>query len=843
MKPFPQSFKKNVPVIVLLMLVVAGLLPIASASAPMHKIAVDVTENTPNVVRATQSNIVINEIHSYGSGNEEWVELYNPSSSPADYTDLKLTDQDGNTVNLSAIHDDNGNPILPLPANNYIVIYFGKGVNKTNYNKYTDPITGAQTGNATIHMGWNRNVLNDDGDDLLLYNGTYGTKNCEYLDYVVYSNGGPNSDIDQPPMGSNIYFKRDGTGYNGYAPAPGPDESISLVPNGDDTHSASSWYITRRIVSNGRYDNSMTPGMRNANILLIHTYDISPTNQTQGTEKAVIKYTLSAIGGNVGIYKTFVHVNGTIEDDELTSGLYLDNPSDPDGVWDTGDQMLTTGYATYSGHNTTFSTPNIYVSTMKPITLFITVKLSKNASIFHNYSLELVDMDTGMWPDNIHTNEVYFVNKIQTKYVKISPIDQVPPYVVNVHYDRKMPLGPGIHSVTITFDKPMDTRILPNVTYGIIGDEYTIHGKWESNTVWSGEFRISSSGPHGELTLLVKNAKDVAWNVMVPYQGKFYVDTQRPYVENIEYSSVPPYPAGFPVNITLTFSEPVSSPTAVIKEGKRIMVYAQVFPYNSTVYYVHFTTQASWRTGNYTLTVFNATDVAGNPMYTYSTNFVVDTSPPTISYIEFQTTAVEGQNVTFQIYATDNYKVKAVWAVYNYHGERVQVQATRAGGYWTFQVVGGAVVPGSTDVTIYVQDQAGNIFKDEETISVIPWWQAMWWLWVVLAIVIGFILYLVYDYVRRVKLREQLGEDMVPESIIVRVGKAVKRPAKQKKKKEKKEKKKSEEEEEEEEYVPPPAIEAPPSAPASPPVEESEEVPEVPYEEDYLNEETIERDE
>ncbi len=846
MKTHSQKFKKIVLGFILLAVIVSGLMPIthaARASGAAFGVASYsslhnsyLTSTNSRASKELNGTLVINEIYSYGAGNQEWVELYNPRNKPTNFTDLKLTDQDGNTLNLSALRDDNGNPILPVPPNNYVIIYFGKGKNESDYS-YTPNVAG----NATIHTWWNRDVLNDDGDDLLLYNGTYGTKNCWYVDYVVYSNGGPNSDIDQPPMGSKIRFARDGSGFNGYAPAPGYDESVALVPNGQDNHSASSWYIMRHIVK-GRYDNSITPGFKNANILKIRTYDISPLNQTQGSEKAVIKYTLQAIGGPVKVYTTYLHVNGTIKDYELIGGLYEDY--NQDGIWDTGDQQLGY-YQSFSGHNVSFNTPNTQVTPLSPKTLFITVKLSRNASIFHNFSLELVDMDTGTWADYKYTNEVYFINKVQTRYVKISPIDQTPPYVTYVHFNGSMPLGPGWHNVTVYFDEPMDTRIQPNVTYGLDGYEYPILGDWLNSTAWAGRFNITRLGPHGNLTVMVRNAKDVFWNVMIPYAHQFKVDTIKPYIANITYSSLPPYPAGMPVNITLTFSENVTNVMAFILKNNVVKYNVNVYSVNSTVYHLHFTTQVSWKSGPYTLYVFNATDSAGNIMNDFKTNFTVDTALPAISFIEHPSSVVEGNNATFLVYATDNTGIKRVWAVYTYNGEQVKVEATKVGEYWTFQVVGGAALPPSVTVDIYIQDSAGNVFKDEEAITVIPWWQSVWWLWVILAIVIGFILYLVYDYVRRVKLREQLGEEMVPESVIMRMAHAMKRSGKEKKpkKKKKKKSKQSEEEEEEEEevYAPPPEI--PPAPVQAPRSEEIPEIPEVPYEDEYLDEETIEREE
>ncbi len=815
MKAF-QLGARNMVLMVLVMMIASSLVPGFSAGANYK-------------VRAIPpDHLVINEISSYGNANNEWVEIYNPSTNWANYTNLKISDQDGNVFNISEAG------ITAIPPGAYLVVHFGSGTNTTFSG---NPL------HADVYAWMRGNILNNDGDDVIIYNGTYGSPDCQYFDYVAYYNGGPDFDVDQPPIGSGLKFSLYGKGTFGYAPTPGKDESVSLVPSGVDNDNATDWYITRFINTPDRYDNSITPGLPNANILQVTVQDIAPVNQTQGTEAAVISYTMSAIGGNIEIYKTFISLFGSIEDNELQSGLYQDNG---DGHWDVGDQAVITGYAVYSGHATSFATPNIYVQIGRPKTFFITVKLEPDASIFHNYSLLLTDMDTGTWSDNIHTNEVYIVESVQTKYVEISPSDQVPPYVVNVTFDREMPLGPGEHNVTIEFDEPMDTSIQPNVTYGLKGYEYHIEGEWLSSTVWRGYFEIDAAGPRGLLVLNVSGAKDVFWNVMIPNSTHFTVDVDKPYIKDIKYNRLPPYPIGFPVNVTVVFSENVTGVLAMVLRDNKPQIVADVHSYNGTVYYVTFITQGNWKSGNYTLKIYNATDPSGNIMDDMTTNFTVDSYIPVIADVKYKMSVVEGENITVKVLPTDNEGVEKVWAVYEYRGKTVTVEAVRSGEYWVFEIVGDALTPGNVQVTIYVQDVAGNIYKDEIGITVIPWWQAMWWLWVIIAIIIGFIIFLIYDYVRSVKLREQLGEELVSESLLVRMSKGIKnmtKGAKGHKKKKKKVKKEEEEEEEEEEtaYMPPPR-----EAPAPPPVQERNEmpeIPEVPYEEEYFDEETIEREE
>ncbi len=772
--------------------------------------------------------LVINEFHSYGSASNEWVELYNPNATTyANYTDLKLSDQDGHVVNLSAAG------ITSVPPHNYILVRFGAGKNDTSFSN----------GTATVYAWMSGNILNDDGDDILIYNGTYEKPGCEYLDYVAYSNGGPNQDLDQPPIGSFLNFTRDGRGHFGYIQAPGPNESASLVPNGDDKDRASNWYLTRdRLSASGTaYVDSMTPGTENVNILKVTATNIAPTNITQGNSSLVLKLTLSGIGVP-GEYMQpmdmIIGINGTLDPQDIADVTLFNSAGNPLDSHPFGpNKKVVLGNFNYGLH---VGETQVY---------YIGVKLNKDASIYKNFTISVVDFD--MQPrswDQTHNDEVFFPKPIVTSYIYVSPIDKTPPTVSNVAFNRHMPLGPGTHYITITFDKAMNTTFAPNVTYGLYGYEYNVSGSWISSTTWSGAFNISANGPHGKLVLLISGARDMSYNLMIPYKSEFIVHTERPYIKNIEYNALSPYPAGFPVNITVYFSENVTGVYAkLISKNNQVLV--NVFQENNTVYSLHFNTQLL-RTGNYTLLVYNATDSAGNVMHDFTTNISIDKSPPVISYVSYKMSVVEGNNVSFLVYATDNIGVKKVWAVYYYKGEEFKVEANRMGEYWTFQVAGGAVTPGTVTVDIYVEDIAGNIMKDEETITVMPWWQAVWWLWVILAIIFGFIVFLVYDYAKRNKLRGQLGEELVSEAILVRMAKKFKMPKRSQHKTKKKKKVKQqpdEAEEEEEEYtLPPEPPEALPTIPSerteSP--QKKEKLPEVPYEEEeYLEEETVEREE
>ncbi len=818
MKSAKYLSHRIVPVIIILILLLSGLLALTmNTQAAAY--------NSAYKAKKKQIHLVINEFYSYGTADKEWVEIYNPEPYTVNFTALKLSDQDGHVVNISAAN------VTHLPAHYYILVHMGKGHNQTSFHNHTITLY-AQFGKKN-----DEDILNDDGDDLLLYNGTIGSKDCDYIDYVAYYNGGKNMDIDQPPIDSGLKFTLDGRGTFGYIPAPGPNESASLIPNGDDTNSAQNWYITRnrRSASGTTFVDSITPGSENVNILRVTAQDISPKYITQGNSSLMLKLTLYGMGVTSEYMKPMdmiIGIDGTLDPTDVEKViLYTEhmNPLDS-GPFGPNKKVVLGSF-------------NYGIRVGESQTYYIALKLKSNAHIYQNFSIQVLDFD--MQPrswDQQHNDEVFFPQPITTNSTFVMPKDLAPPHVTKVIYDTNHPFGPGKHSVTVYFNESMNTTYLPNVTYGVYGYEYPIRGGWINGTVWQGEFNVDPQGPNGKLKLDINGARDTSLNLMVPFTTNLTVDTQKPYIENIKYSALPPYPAFMPVNITITFSENVSGINAMIKDGKHVVYVANVYHVNRTTYMISFNTQ-SWKTGIYTLWIYNATDIAGNVMKDFESNFTVDTSLPVISYVSYKMSAVEGDNVSFSVYATDNVGVKRVWAVYYYKDERVVVEGVKAGDHWVFQVMGGAVVPPTTTITIFVQDYAGNVYKEEDTISVIPWWQAMWWIWVILAIIFGFIVLLIYDAIRRRKLKEQLGEELVAESLLSRMTKIRKNKPKKKKapkKKKKKEEPEESEEEEEEYYMPPPQI------PADVPVMDSSfENPEEekPYEDEYFDEETIEREE
>ncbi len=721
----------------------------------------------------------INEFSSNGTGNHEWVEITNIGDVQVNFTELHLDDQDGNRVNISSVIK-----YIPPPDANggyYILVYMGTGTDDTDYHDNSDDHK------VVLYANFGRDVFNDDGDDILLYNGTYGTPTCQYIDYIAYSNGGKNQDLDQPPIGSGLTFITNGVGHYGYIPAPTRDESVSLVPNGDDHDEASDWYITR-IITTGRYDYSETPGSKNVNILKVDGEDIAPVNQTQGTEVAVLKFVLSGIGTTpMSVNTIYLGLNGSIGDNELQARLYEDTNNN--GIWDTGDQAQITYYATFSGHATSFTTPNIQVPIGAHQTYFVTIKLASDANIAHDYSLYLRDIDMGRGADNIHTDEVFIPQKIVSKYVDISPIDQTSPEIVSLSFERKQPLGVGTHTLTIRFNEKMDTNVLPNVTYGIRGVEYEINGMWINDTTWVGNFEITNQSPSGILKLIVSGARDISWNYIDNYVISLNVDIQKPYVKEVYYSHVPPYPFGIPVNITLIFSEDVKdvSSKLVSSHGEYNV---KITKENNKTYHITFKTQDIPQ-ANYKLLVYNATDEAGNQMNDYYiSNLTMDFTPPTISYVEYKEGPVEGNRVVLKVYCQDNNGIKSVWAIYQYKGQNIKVIGSpENGGYWEIAIVGESVTPPSTKIMIFAEDNAGNIHSQQEIINVIPWWQAMWWLWVIIALILLVVGYITYDYMKRIQLQRKhrmvVEESEIPvsESVLSKITKGFKKEKKRKKQK------------------------------------------------------------
>jgi phosphatidylserine/phosphatidylglycerophosphate/cardiolipin synthase-like enzyme len=171
-------------------LILLGLL-VASLSSP------GVASETPEAL------IVINEVlYDPLPGEEEWIELYN-AGSEVNVEGITLSDQDGHDYVF---------PDLLFPSGAYILLRVGPG---------TDG--GFDGGTAVLHMGLSRQILNDDGDDLLLEG--YG----QVLDFFRYGDGPA---VDPPPPQAP---------WEGSAELAPEGLSLSLQPNGLLDATAEDW--------------------------------------------------------------------------------------------------------------------------------------------------------------------------------------------------------------------------------------------------------------------------------------------------------------------------------------------------------------------------------------------------------------------------------------------------------------------------------------------------------------------------------------------------------------------------------------------------------------------------
>ena len=539
------------------------------------------------------NGLVINEISSYGSGNDEWVEIYN-SGPDRDISTLEIDDQDGNTYTVPS-------DIGTMPHGSYLTIYFGSGTDDLDFSD----------GSAKVYAGFSGDVLNDLGDDVVLKIGG------NPIDYVAFWNGGF-ADVDSPPSGLN--FERDGSGYNGYPPAPQAGQSISLIPNGFDDDRASQWYITPAA--------SMTPGAKNVNLLKVQARDISPSEGRQYSTIAVVQINLSAEGTTgefVGIDSMKVIRNGTATDyDVPTAYLYEDNG---DGRFTSSDTMQ--AQANFNNGTANFST-SIGVNCGSSAVYFLVVKISDtaNTSAYANFTLASVE---------ISGNDLVSFEPVTTGNVDIVQRDQTPPYVRDVVFDPSPPLSAGSFNVTVFFSEDMNTSKVLNVTFGVGGYENMVSGNWIGDMVWEGTGYISSSTANGELRLIIEDGEDLAGNVMSPnpYVTTFTVDTKAPEVASVEYGAKQPFTIGnYP--ITITFSEDMDqgkNPT--VKFGITRMSYVTGTWKDARTWTGTIRVDTYSEDGKNTLYVSGAEDLAGNTMVEYTSYFYIDTTAPHVEGVTF----------------------------------------------------------------------------------------------------------------------------------------------------------------------------------------------------------------
>jgi len=177
----------------------------------------------------TPAEMVINEVlYRQNSGTaDEFVEFYVTQSG--DLKNYLFSDQDGTSSQYRFLKHT-------VNTGDYVVLHIGNG---------TDSVVG---GVHHFYMGRSSTILNDGGDDLVLYkpanddvtivNGV--GQNVIPVDYIAYGSG---SGIDSVPVSSRGVTVNWNTAYNSELRGAERGQSISLTPNAVDSDSSACWEL------------------------------------------------------------------------------------------------------------------------------------------------------------------------------------------------------------------------------------------------------------------------------------------------------------------------------------------------------------------------------------------------------------------------------------------------------------------------------------------------------------------------------------------------------------------------------------------------------------------------
>ncbi|WP_062286948.1 lamin tail domain-containing protein [Nostoc piscinale] len=185
-----------------------------------------------NILKYTVSplagKVIINEVLYNETTNnlDEFIELYNASSSTVDLSGFKLAD--GNLIANNIESSSNRiNYTFPngtiLRSGEYAVIWIGS-------NNANTQATGAA---VQLWMGLSSNRLTNAGDDVWLYD-----SQNQIIDYIAYGTG--NAINTPPPSSLNLWDSTDQASLAGAIDG----ESISLTRNGNDTNTSACWERT-----------------------------------------------------------------------------------------------------------------------------------------------------------------------------------------------------------------------------------------------------------------------------------------------------------------------------------------------------------------------------------------------------------------------------------------------------------------------------------------------------------------------------------------------------------------------------------------------------------------------
>ncbi len=179
------------------------------------------TVSSNNVGKVIINEVLYNETGATTNINDEFIELYNPSSSAVNLSGFKLADghltaDDNDTTNGFTYTFPNNTILQP---GQYAVIWIGN--NNANHQA-----TGA------AFQAWLGQTpkLNNLGDDIWLYD-----NQNQIIDYVAYGSG---NEINTPP--ASVLNLWDNT-YQSSLIGVNAGQSISLTPNGQDTNLSACW--------------------------------------------------------------------------------------------------------------------------------------------------------------------------------------------------------------------------------------------------------------------------------------------------------------------------------------------------------------------------------------------------------------------------------------------------------------------------------------------------------------------------------------------------------------------------------------------------------------------------
>jgi outer membrane protein OmpA-like peptidoglycan-associated protein len=219
------------------------LVRLVPASAIKHSSLI--SQNTSQAFKsAFAGQIVINEvlyqqIGAGAKGNDEFIELYNSSSSSIDISNWKVADSnliDKSTDDIGSITGNSKNPAYQFPQGTslkpgeYAIVWIG--------NKTTD----RQAPKAAFQTWLGQEPkLNNEGDDVWLYDDKLGI-----VDYIAYGSG---TAVNTPPPASlNLWDSK----YQSALGKATKGQSISLSANGKDGDTSACWEPTTSKAASSR---------------------------------------------------------------------------------------------------------------------------------------------------------------------------------------------------------------------------------------------------------------------------------------------------------------------------------------------------------------------------------------------------------------------------------------------------------------------------------------------------------------------------------------------------------------------------------------------------------------